>query len=242
MKVNTLRVFTQVYKKLNIKYMTNIMTLKVSTRFVIAASLMTTALAIAVLPSITSADTLYRQLQLGMSGNDVSSLQSFLAKDATIYPQGLVTGYFGSLTKSGVMKFQVRNGIPAVGRVGPQTLPVINAQMGGLVTGNDQRSPTISGVNLNVSATTATAAWNTDENSSALLYYSTSPLALTEGSETTAITVYGTSVIANINLQSMHGATVTGLQANTTYYYLVYARDSAGNESITWPSTFRTSN
>lgn len=242
MKVNTLRVFTRFIKQKN-KYMTNNkLTLKVSTRFVFAASLMTTALAIAVLPSITRADTLYRQLQLGMSGNDVSSLQTFLAKDTSIYPQGLVTGYFGSLTKSGVVKFQVRNGIPAVGRVGPQTLPVINAQMGGLVTGNDQRSPTISGVNLNVSATSATVAWNTDENSSALLYYSTSPLGLSEGSETSAITVYGTSVVANINLQSMHNATVTGLQANTTYYYLVYARDGAGNESVTWPSTFRTSN
>lgn len=218
------------------------MTLKASTRFVFAAGLMTTALAIAVLPSITRADTLYRQLQLGMSGGDVSTLQTFLAKDTSIYPQGLVTGYFGSLTKSGVVNFQVRNGISPVGRVGPQTLAVINSQMGGLVTGNDQRSPTISGVNLNVSASTATVAWNTDENSSGLLYYSTSPLSLSEGSETAAITVYGTSVIANINLQSMHSTTVTGLQANTTYYYLVYSRDNAGNESISWPSTFRTSN
>jgi len=63
-----------------------------------------------------NAATLTRQLELGMRGDDVSSLQTFLAQDVTIYPQGLVTGYFGSLTKSAVSNFQARNGISTVGR------------------------------------------------------------------------------------------------------------------------------
>src|SRR6185436_15994829 len=80
-------------------------------------------------PSVSFADTLNRELQKGMSGSDVSALQTFLAQDNTIYPQGLVTGYFGPLTFSAVSNFQSRNGIATVGRVGPITLAEINRQM-----------------------------------------------------------------------------------------------------------------
>ena len=69
---------------------------------------------------------LTRQLQEGMQGNDVQALQQMLATDPEIYPEGLVTGYFGSMTKRAVQKFQQRAGIDQVGRVGPQTLARIN--------------------------------------------------------------------------------------------------------------------
>ena len=41
-----------------------------------------------IVPTLTEAATLNRQLELGMSGSDVSDLQTFLAQDPTIYPQG----------------------------------------------------------------------------------------------------------------------------------------------------------
>jgi len=69
---------------------------------------------------------LTRQLQEGMQGNDIRALQQMLATDAEIYPEGLVTGYFGPMTKRAVQKFQQRAGIDQVGRVGPQTLSRIN--------------------------------------------------------------------------------------------------------------------
>jgi len=69
---------------------------------------------------------LTRQLQEGMQGNDIRTLQQMLATDAEIYPEGLVTGYFGPMTKRAVQKFQQRAGIDQVGRVGPQTLSRIN--------------------------------------------------------------------------------------------------------------------
>lgn len=102
----------------------------------------------AVVPFLAQADTITRQLELGMSGNDVSSVQTFLAKDRTLYPQGLVTGYYGFLTKSAVSNFQVRNGISAVGRIGPSTLPVINMQMSGMVVNDSTSAPIISGVTI----------------------------------------------------------------------------------------------
>ena len=46
-------------------------------------------------------------LSFGMTSQQVSCLQQFLkSQGADIYPEGLVTGYFGSLTKSAVIRFQ----------------------------------------------------------------------------------------------------------------------------------------
>ena len=65
------------------------------------------------------------QMQIGVRGEHVKSLQAFFAADASIYPEGLITGYFGSLTRAAVMKYQAKHGISTVGRVGPQTLSMV---------------------------------------------------------------------------------------------------------------------
>ena len=45
-------------------------------------------------------------LKPGDRGKEVSYLQTCLAQDAEIYPQGKITGYFGQQTKKAVIKFQ----------------------------------------------------------------------------------------------------------------------------------------
>jgi peptidoglycan hydrolase-like protein with peptidoglycan-binding domain len=201
------------------------------------------ALAAFVLPNITLADTLYRQLQLGMSGSDVSSLQTFLAQDNTIYPQGLVTGYFGGLTKSAVSNFQARNGIATVGRVGPQTLSVINAQMnGGGTMGVNQVAPSIYQVAVSTSASSVNISWNTDELSAGIVYYSQYPMQVTEASAGMSVNITGATAVANLDARTSHSATVSGLSPNTNYYYVVYAKDTTGNESVTVQNSFRTNN
>src|SRR3990167_4279780 len=50
-------------------------------------------------------------LDFGATGGNVTSLQQFLAADASIYPEGLVTGYFGSLTRAAVQRYQCKQGI-----------------------------------------------------------------------------------------------------------------------------------
>src|SRR3989344_9349368 len=67
-----------------------------------------------------------KALQRGMTGNDVKELQEFLKKFPDIYPEGLVTGYFGPLTETAVKKLQEKQGIETVGVVGPKTLTKIN--------------------------------------------------------------------------------------------------------------------
>ena len=64
---------------------------------------------------------LVRNLDVGSMGDDVKSLQEFLASQDGVYPEGLITGYFGQLTRKAVKRFQELNGIDPVGQVGPIT-------------------------------------------------------------------------------------------------------------------------
>lgn len=74
-------------------------------------------------------------LALGMKGEEVRRLQEALAKDPEVYPEGLVTGYFGFLTLAAVTRFQEKYaedvlapiGLPAgTGFVGERTLGKLN--------------------------------------------------------------------------------------------------------------------
>lgn len=195
-----------------------------------------------VLPALTLAATFNRQLDLGSTGTDVSSLQSFLAQDPTLYPQGLVTGYFGSLTSAAVSNFQTRNGIQAVGRVGPVTLPVLNAQVANGIVGATTGGPVISYVNVNTSRNNATVNWTTNKNTKGVVYYSTSPLVLLEQTDTSPSSISGMTTMTNSNYRTSQNVALQNLQPNTTYYYLVDSIDQSGNENISWPSTFLTTN
>lgn len=82
-------------------------------------------------PSYGNCQSLVNNLFLGVSNkNDVMCLQSFLkAQGNSIYPEGLVTGYFGPLTRAAVIKFQAKYQIPNTGFVGPMTRTKINQML-----------------------------------------------------------------------------------------------------------------
>lgn len=67
-----------------------------------------------------------KTLKRGMTGEEVKGLQQILAQDSTVYPEGMVTGYFGQKTEDAVKRFQQKNGIEAVGIVGPKTRNLVN--------------------------------------------------------------------------------------------------------------------
>jgi peptidoglycan hydrolase-like protein with peptidoglycan-binding domain len=81
---------------------------------------------------------LINQTSFGSSNTSVSELQSLLASDPSIYPEGMVTGYYGNLTRSAVSRFSVKypkiafspspvsNSSPVVAPV-PTTTPTIPA-------------------------------------------------------------------------------------------------------------------
>ncbi len=86
----------------------------------------------------TGCPTITAPIGPGSSGPNVTTLQQFLARDRNMYPEGQVTGYYGTLTTTAVQRFQtkyniVSSGSPSTtgyGRVGPKTMDVINSLCG----------------------------------------------------------------------------------------------------------------
>jgi hypothetical protein len=72
-----------------------------------------------------------RALHRGSQNADVTALQSYLARDPSVYPTGLVTGYFGAATMQAVELFQLKYriatpGSSGYGLVGPMTRAELN--------------------------------------------------------------------------------------------------------------------
>ncbi|HUY62656.1 MAG TPA: fibronectin type III domain-containing protein [Candidatus Paceibacterota bacterium] len=61
-------------------------------------------------------------LHYGDSGAAVRYLQTLLAADPSVYPNGLTTGFFGRLTEEALKRYQQLHGLDQVGFIGPQTL------------------------------------------------------------------------------------------------------------------------
>ncbi len=64
-------------------------------------------------------------LKQGTTSDQVAVLQALLASDPSIYPEGIISGYFGKLTAQAVKRFQKMNGLDQVGNVGPKTLKML---------------------------------------------------------------------------------------------------------------------
>ena len=80
-----------------------------------------------------SSDVFKAPLKVGVRSAEVKLLQSYLAKDKSIYPERLVTGYFGAATKRAVGRFQIKFGLvknskdPAYGVLDAKTRFSLNA-------------------------------------------------------------------------------------------------------------------
>jgi len=66
-------------------------------------------------------------LYKGLNSDDVVRLQKLLSRDKIIYPEAMVTGFFGGLTEKAVQRFQIKYGVVTsaqevgYGYVGPKT-------------------------------------------------------------------------------------------------------------------------
>ncbi len=188
-------------------------------------------------PALTNA-TLYSNLVIGSTGGEVRELQVYLAQDASIYPEGLVTGYYGVLTASAVTRFQARYGISQTGTVGPITRAKINSLIGAPIgpvgpvnagIGGDVNSAVITSMSLNREGTRLTFGWTTNENATSKVYYSrvfpfvymSAPAATTGG------------------VSTVHRVVVENLDPHAIYYYGLESVDAGGN--ITWTLPLTTS-
>lgn len=189
-------------------------------------------------------------LDIGSTGSQVTELQTYLARNASYYPSGLITGYFGPLTQAAVQRFQAAQGIvsdgtPATtgyGRVGPRTMASLNGLMGGTASAQPSwdTAPILSAPSIQKSSTNATFTWTTNEPSQGQVYYDNVPLRSDEATGPRQLPyVSGAFSSGNTGLTS-HTITILNLTPDTTYYYLTRAIDNNGNMSMTWPNSFRT--
>ncbi|MDP3799863.1 MAG: peptidoglycan-binding protein [bacterium] len=195
---------------------------------------------------------LTRSLRLGTQGEDVKSLQKFLAKDSTIYPEGLATGYFGLKTQVAVKKWQQKYGIEPVGIVGPKTITKIKE-----ISLTKQAEPTSSKVTpldpQNITETVVqpvivndtvppTATLNVKVPAPTKIYIGTNP-----SEEVTAVYEYGLNInygsIKEVSTQyfsSLTGVYIENLIPSTTYQVRAKITDRAGNTGYSQNHTFIT--
>jgi len=204
----------------------------------------------------SAAAAITSQLDIGDRGSEVTELQTYLATDASIYPEGLVTGYFGQLTKAAIERFQTAQGIisqgspttTGYGRVGPLTQAAINAKLangGSPSPSGDVYAPIIRSVNVNTDNNGASITWTASEASMGKVYYSTSPIKISNTFDSTGVfsgepVVSGTLAQYDGIARVTHTVNINNLTSNTTYFYLVVIFDSSKNVSITLPASFRT--
>lgn len=82
-------------------------------------------------PAVSEVSIFIRDLSPSTRGDDVRQLQAFLAQDKVLYPEGIISGFYGPLTVKAVRAFQKKYGISQVGRVGPLTRSKLNEVFGG---------------------------------------------------------------------------------------------------------------
>lgn len=95
---------------------------------------------------------------------------------------------------------------------------------------SDTTAPAVSAIVVTPAATSATIAWVTNENASSKIYLS--PTASVVKASATQISGAGNT--------TAHSVVVTGLTANTTYYYLIESIDASNNMTTTAEATFAT--
>ena len=125
-----------------------------------------------------SCPILTRALYTGLSGQDVTSLQRFLSADISIYPEGLMTGYFGPATERAVQRWQARNSVISTGSpsstgygvVGPGTRAAIARVCAGGGTVTTPPPPVSSG--------NCTIAGGVMQNGETKNFYTTSTVAV----------------------------------------------------------------
>jgi peptidoglycan hydrolase-like protein with peptidoglycan-binding domain len=144
-------------------------------------------------------------LEKGTQGDDVKTLQTLLAKDIEVYPEGFVTGYYGTLTRTAVARFQNKH-------------PKSELRVESLT------APRISDISATTTRTTMTVAWKTNVPTSAKIWWG-SPGPLDAERMTP---------IRSSALSENHSAVFSGgIFASTTYAFIIAVSDKDGNTSTT---------
>lgn len=205
------------------------------------------ALSFIVLPTIADANTFSQisgttTLKVGSKNSNVTALQRFLASDNNIYPEGRVTGYFGSLTKDAVIQFQLAYNLSADGLAGPAT----KAKANNIIETNkgiDLYAPSVNNVSVSPSGTNVTVSFNSYELVKATVFYDVNPINWSNWDDSKMSldvpTISGMrSTDSNFSMNKQ--IVINNLLANSNYNYMITLTDQSGNTTVVLPGVFRT--
>lgn len=82
--------------------------------------------------SATPAEHFVETLKKGKQDIEVEHLQEVLAADEGLYPERLITGYFGTLTENALKRFQQKHNLPQTGITDAATQAKLNQVSQGL--------------------------------------------------------------------------------------------------------------
>ena len=200
-------------------------------------------LALLAISPVMAHAALTSQMGVGSKGGDVTQLQQFLATNSQVYPSGMVTGYYGALTQAAVTQFQVVYGISQVGNVGPITEAKINNIMASGL-GLDNFAPVMGNLSVSqVNPTSVVINWTTNKPARGQVFYSTSPIQADAATGVYQLPYIGGNAAAansNTSVSNNQSIQLSGLQANTFYYFITRAIDASGNVSMSMPQSFQT--
>jgi peptidoglycan hydrolase-like protein with peptidoglycan-binding domain len=177
-------------------------------------------------------------MKMGTRGSNVTALQQLLSTNRDIYPAGMVTGYYGPLTHSAVVQFQLHYNLAADGIAGPATIGKMNSVIA-MGRGLDIYAPQIANVKTSSNGRVESISFNSNEPVRAYVYYDTNGLMVRDsGASFTAPMVSGTAVSTS-TYGTSNTVTTPTLNSNTNYNYMVLAVDQSGNWNVYSPGTFR---
>ena len=176
-------------------------------------------------------------LKVGSKGADVSALQTFMSSGKDIYPAGLITGYFGTLTKNAVVQLQLAYDLTADGIAGFNTRSKINSVIG-IGQGMDISAPITYNLTNTTSGRSAYINFSTNEPVKVTVFYDVNPISWSEATTSFGVPTISGSTNIDTTFSSSKQITLSNLSANSTYHYTVMTTDMNGNISVTWPSTF----
>ncbi len=197
-----------------------------------------------------------RALRVGSRGGDVVALQDFLKSLPEIYPEGLVTGYFGKATEAAVKRFQKKYAFEQVGIVGPKTREKLNILFtSGIVPVAIAPpvslpvvvpAPAVAPISVapvvpvdispplirllaagNIARDSVVVTWATDEPSDSRVEHGMS-------------TTYDNAPVTDLTLRTMHSLRVINLIPGVLYHFRASSKDAAGNVRVSDDSTVRT--
>jgi peptidoglycan hydrolase-like protein with peptidoglycan-binding domain len=215
-------------------------------------------------PAATSTPlSITRALALGMRGDDVAALQTFL-KGLGYFNYPSITGYFGSITAAALKKFQSANSLEAIGAVGPRTRALIarltqasqpsftlppTSTATSTATATPQATSSVpyvshggggGGGGNTTPSDTAAPALSAGSPSGTLAFGTTgTTLSLTtnEGAtckySTSSGAAFGSMTAYTTTGGTSHSSSITGLTNGGSYIYYVKCQDGSANANAT---------